>query len=148
MRIEIDQSGKIEKTSKLTTIAYSNGKSQSILITAKDKKSIQSLFRKIGQPKIFVCKLFAVLIFVLLKDEFKSQNQIIIDQEYPGYDSLIKDILFDVAKLNNIKIDPKSIAFGCIGRKSKAHTKAIDSFRNKKADIKLSAKEFYKIVFK
>ena len=58
MKIEIDQSGKIENTSRLTILAYSNKTSKSILITAKDKKTIQSLFRRINQPKIFIYKLF------------------------------------------------------------------------------------------
>ncbi|MCX6810253.1 MAG: hypothetical protein NTY30_00740 [Candidatus Berkelbacteria bacterium] len=52
MKIEIDQSGKIEETGKPTVIAFSNGKSASIIISAKDKKLVQTVFRKIGQPKI------------------------------------------------------------------------------------------------
>ena len=54
MRIEIDQSGKIENTNKNTIIAFSNNKFKSIFISAKDKREIQKFFRRIGKPRIFV----------------------------------------------------------------------------------------------
>ena len=63
MRIEIDQSGKIENTNKNTIIAFSNNKFKSIFISAKDKREIQKFFRRIGKPRIFVYKTFAILIF-------------------------------------------------------------------------------------
>lgn len=48
MKIEIDQSGKIEQTSELTVIAFSNGKSATIMISASE---IQKKFRKIGKSE-------------------------------------------------------------------------------------------------
>lgn len=148
MKIEVDQSGKIENTNKPTVIAFSNGKSASIIIAAKDKKLIQTIYRKIDQPRIFTYKLFAVLIFILIKTEIKKFSQIVIDKEYPGYENLIKDILCETAVKNRCKIDRTVIHFRSIGRKSKAHDLAVEAYRNKKADMKLSAKEFYKIAFK
>jgi hypothetical protein len=148
MKIEIDQSGKIENTNKLTVISYSNKINKSILITSKDKKSIQSVFRKIGQPKLFVYKLFAVAIFILIKDKIKQIDQIIIDKEYVGYENLIKDFICQIAQKDKTKIDRKNIHFKSIGRKSKAHEISINSFRKKKADKRLSAKEFYNLNFK
>jgi len=50
MKIEIDQSRKVEDTNRLTIVAYSNGKAKSLMITARDKKSLQSLFRRIKHP--------------------------------------------------------------------------------------------------
>ena len=111
MKIEIHQSGKIEDTNRLTIVAYSNGSTKSLMITAKDKKSIQSVFRKIGQPKLFIYKLFAVAIFILIKDNLNKIEQIIIDREYPGYENLIKDFICQIAQKNQIKIDRKNIVF-------------------------------------
>ena len=72
MIIEIDQSGKIENTSKNTVIAFSNEIFGSILVKAKDKREIQKIFRKIGKPRIFVYRLFAILIFLLIKNHLKK----------------------------------------------------------------------------
>jgi len=63
MKIEIDQSGKIEDTSKNTIIAFSNGKFKSIFISAREKRELQKFFRRIGKPRIFVYRVFAILIF-------------------------------------------------------------------------------------
>lgn len=145
MRIEIDQSGKIENTNRLTVIAYSNDHKKSILITAKDKKIIQSVFRKIGQPKIFIYKLFAVLIFVLIRDSLRKINQIIIDREYVGYENLIKKFIIEIAKHNGKKIEGGIIHFYSIKKKSRAHKIAISIYRAKKAHIRLTSKEFFKI---
>ncbi|MBD3279668.1 MAG: hypothetical protein GF390_03080 [Candidatus Pacebacteria bacterium] len=38
MKLEIDQSGKVEYTSHDTVLAFSNGKQGSIFLPAKDKK--------------------------------------------------------------------------------------------------------------
>lgn len=121
MKIEIDQSGKIEITNRLTIVAYSNSKHKSILISAKDKKSVQSLLRKIGQPKLYIFKLFSVAIYCLIKEEIGDNNQIVIDREYPGYENLIKDMLVEIASRNGQMLDRKLIHFSSIGRKSSAH---------------------------
>lgn len=143
MKIEIDQSGKIEDTNRLTAIAYSNGCTKSLIITAKDKKTIQSVFRRIGQPKIFVYKLFAVAIFVLIKDDSKKIDQIIIDKEYLGYEKLLKRFILETALRNGKKIEGDSLHFHSIGKKSNAHKVALTTFQTKKSDIKLTSKEFF-----
>src|SRR3990172_4276102 len=111
MKIEIDQSGRIEYTSKLTVVAYSNGVNKSLLITAKDKRKIQAIYRRIGQPRLFAQKVFAVAIFALIKNNLGRIDQIIIDREYTGYDSFIKQLIFEVAKRNNKEIEKEIISF-------------------------------------
>ena len=41
MKIEIDQSGKVEETNKPTVIGFSNSLQRTILITAKEKQKLQ-----------------------------------------------------------------------------------------------------------
>jgi len=147
MKIEIDQSGKIENTNKLTAIAFSNNHQKSLIITAKDKKSVQSIFRRIGQPKIFVYKLFATAVFVLIKDDLKKLDQIIIDKEYLGYEKIIKKFILEIAEHNNKKIDGSNIHFHSIGKKSQAHKIALRAFQTKRSDIKLTSKDFFEISF-
>lgn len=81
MRIEIDQSGKIEDTSKDTVIAFSDDSFGGIIIKARDKREIQKIFRKIGKRKIFIYRLFAILIFLLIKKHLKKISQMIVDFE-------------------------------------------------------------------
>jgi len=147
MKIEIDLSGKIESTNRMTVVAFSNSKTKSISISAKDKKSIQSMFRKIGRPKLFTIKLFATMIFCLIQNEVIAEHQITIDLEYPGHEQLVKAIILEIAEKNKVNIDSRTIHFKSIGKGSLAHKKAITAFRKRKADFKLTAKEFFKIVF-
>ncbi|MCX6810252.1 MAG: hypothetical protein NTY30_00735 [Candidatus Berkelbacteria bacterium] len=88
------------------------------------------------------------MIFILIEKGIKNFDQIIVDKEYPGYEVLLKDLVCDLANKNHCKIDRTAIHFRSIGRKSKAHDLAVEAYRNKKANIKLSAKEFYRIAFK
>jgi hypothetical protein len=149
MRIEIDQSGKIEDTNKDTIIAFSNEVFGSILIKAKDKREVQKIFRKIGKPKIFVYKLFAILIFLLIKKHLKKINQIIIDEEYPGKSVLIKDYLLREIRKVRPNFPKRDISFSAVGKKSKAHYLAYGVAIGKKlADKTVSVKEILRFVVK
>ncbi len=145
MRIEIDQSGKIEDTNRPTVITFSNSKNRSIIISSKDKKYLQRLFRKASTPQLFYYKTFAVLILYLIKDQLKSIDQIIIDQEYIGHDRLIKRLIIELTKKHNLKLDPSIIHFKQIGKKSRAHEISILAYRAKKADLKFTVQDFLKL---
>lgn len=149
MRIEIDQSGKIEDTSKNTIITFSNNKFKSIFISAKDKREIQKFFRRIGKPIIFVYRTFAILIFLLIKNNLKEINEIIIDEEYPGKSPLIKNFLFQEIRKFSPLFSKQDIAFHCIGKKSRAHFLAYGvAIGKRKADIEVGAREILRIVAK
>ena len=120
MRIEIDQSGKIENTNRKTIVAFSNHKNGVLVVTAKDKKAIQKYFRKIGKPKLFIHITFITLIYLLIRKQIKSHDQIVIDREYPGYEKLIIRILKILLK-DNDSIEGISVSTAQIGRKSPAH---------------------------
>lgn len=148
MKIEIDQSGKIEDTSRLTIVAYSNGKSRSLMITSKDKKSLLSIFRKINQTRVFISKVFAAAIFLLIKPEYKKIDTIVIDNEYPGHEKVIKGYLKQYIDENGYISDNANIHFQSIGKKSKAHDVAWKANHYKKADIKATDEDILKIIFK
>jgi len=147
MRIEIDQSGRIEYTSKPTVIAFANSKTYSIIFLSRDKKYLQKIFRKAGIPNLFVYKTFAILIFLLIQDFLKSIDQIIIDHEYLGHDKVIKQFLLELLRRHNKKFDSHDISFRHIGKKSRAHEIAIEAYRTKKADRKITIKDILKIAF-
>ncbi|MBP7859880.1 hypothetical protein KA001_02920 [Patescibacteria group bacterium] len=130
MKIFIDQSGKIEYTSRATIVAYSNGKDKSISISGKEKRKIQNIFRKAKKPDIFIYKTFAVLIYLLIKKDIKQIQTIIIDREYKGKESLIKKYLIEIIRRGGDKFDIRNIHFDEIGKKNNAHNKAINTYRN------------------
>jgi len=149
MKIEIDQSGKIENTDRDTVIAFSNDISGNIMIKAKDKREIQKFFRRIGKSRVFIYKLFAILIFLAIKKHIKKIDQIIIDIEYPGWEHLIKDYLLSGIKRVKPNFDAKNISFKAIGKKSKAHLVAADVTHKKvKPDLEIKIKETLKYIIK
>lgn len=131
MRIEIDQSGKVEDTSRKTVVAYadSNNKTKSVLISARTKRKIQEIYRTIGKSKLYVYYIFSTLLFYLTRDVDKK-DLIVIDLEYPGKDKIILDILNNIRK--EYKLANLNVRFDRIGNKPKAHYAANLVFNNKK----------------
>ena len=141
MKIEIDQSGKIENTNKDTVIAFSDDNFGSLLIKAKDKREIQEIFRQAGKPRVFIYKLFTILIFLLIKNHLKKVEEIVIDEEYPGKSALIKDLLLREIRKIRPRFLKENISFRQIGKKSKAHNIAYNTFKKKrKTDIVVNKK--------
>jgi hypothetical protein len=147
MIIEIDQSGKIEDTSKSTIVAFSNDIAGSILISAKEKREIQETFRRAGKSRVFVYKLFAILIFVLIKKHLKKIEAIIADEEYPGWGFQIKDYLLTQIRKVRTDFDKNNINFKQIGKKSRAHFLAYAVYKNKrKPDLEVGQKDILKFI--
>lgn len=146
MIIEIDQSGKIENTSKLTVVAYANGKSRSILISAVEKRKLVKIMRVHDYPRqIFVLKIFAGMIFLLLKNE--QCHEVVIDKEYTGHDGIIKDILRSL--FVKTESEMPDIKFMRIGKKSDAHKTALAVYRGKrKPDIIVRADNILRIFYR
>ena len=83
MKIEIDQSGRVEYTSTSTVIGDSNG--NSILIRSIDKQYLQKIFRSIDRPQMFVLETFSILVALLIKTTYSPTHIYIIDTEYFGH---------------------------------------------------------------
>lgn len=139
MKYQIDQSGKVEDTNKLTIVAFANGKTKTLLITAVEKRKLLIAMRAISPPKkTFIYKIFAGLIFLLIKNE--KIDALIIDREYPGHEALIRSIL--TVLFCKTHRDAPEIDFGEISRASKAHKIAIETFHNKrKPDMLIKARD-------
>ena len=142
MRIEIDQSGKVEYTNKPTVVAYSNGRQKSILIESKDKIEIEKIFRKAGKGQVFIYKLFAVLIFLLIKSDLKKDFQIFIDREYSGKEEIIKNTLKKCVIRAGKELEMKDVHFLLVGNKSGSHKRAIEVYRKRiKPDLKVKFRD-------
>jgi len=146
MRYQIDQSGKVEDTNKLTIVAVADGKAKTLKISAKEKQRLIKVMRELDYPKkIFIYKILAGLIFLLIKNE--SIKEVLIDKEYPGHEAFIKEIILQLFR--RVKINPPKINFSFIGKQSLAHKIAIETFRGKiRANMIVKAKEVLALFYK
>jgi len=129
MVYQIDQSGKVEDTNKLTIVCVANGKIKTLKVSTREKQKLIATMRVLDYPKkIFIYKTFAALIFLLIKEE-KIIN-LSIDKEYPGHEAFIKEIILRFFRNNNLK--SPTIDFCLVGKKSLAHKIAIETFRGKR----------------
>lgn len=131
MRIEVDQSGKIENTSTDTILAYSNDRQYTILIPSIVKREIVRKYRAQKKVnKMFFLKLFSVCVFLLIKNVVKKLDKVVIDIEFESRDNDIKYILLGRVQRIEPSFDKRKIIFQRIGKKSKAHEVALKVFRN------------------
>ena len=143
MKVEIDQSGKIGDTKVPTVLAFSNGKRSAILIPATVKREYLLSLREQGiAGKTIYMKLFAVGLYLLLKDHIHRFSQIIVDLEYPGRNAEIKLYLMNLLNRAGFSYDPTTIHFGQVGKKSRAHLAAFEVFvGEKKPDRQITTEE-------
>lgn len=147
MKIEIDQSGKLEDTHKPTVIGFYGIKNKTIMILAPEKQRLQKYFRKINKPRIYIYATFSILICLLIKNE-RNISEMIIDREYPGKEALIKNYLLTYFKKINRDIDKRSIYFRELGKKASVHELVVTSYRQKKADIKVTSRDIIDFAIK
>lgn len=142
----IDQSIRIEETGKDTIIAFVDKKySHSLRIKSNTKKSIQNYFRKMGKPNIFPILVFAVSTYLLIKHFKLKLDVLIVDVEYLGHESTIKNIILSLYRID--KVSEPNIYFSNIGKEDKAHLLAIGVHRKKmKEDFTLSESEIIKAI--
>ena len=131
MAIEVDQSGKIENTSVITVVAFSNRVSDYIYIKPRYKRSLKRYFKEEKKTRSYVYKTFAVLLYLLIKRN-NLKGDIHIDLEYPGNMALIKSYLFRIFKKYGYNQSNIFIYFKNIGKKIRAHCLAISQYRGKK----------------
>lgn len=84
MHVEVDQSGRVEETSRPTALAVANGRKASILITASEKRKVLLALR-LARPqwsrKLIRVYVFSVLLYLLLQDHLEELTLATVDQE-------------------------------------------------------------------
>lgn len=136
MGYQIDQSGKIEQTEKKTVLAAANGNFYAIIISAKNKRRLQELFRRAAKPTLFIDAVFSVLLFYLLK-QIRKEVIIEVDIEYSGHTKIIEQMLARLTETG------KEIRWVLVGKTSKAHDIAYKVYRKK---LKIGKVVTYKMV--
>ena len=140
MKIEIDQSGKIEFTSVGTIVGDSQG--NFVFIKAKTKRLIQSLFRNAKKPRKFIIETFVFLVAKLIQVSFSKKNIYILDIEYPGKQKEITKSLISICHKLQTQINLSQIRFSHIGKRSKAHSTAYLQFKRKNKKVDITVRSF------
>ncbi len=142
MKVEIDQSGKLEQSQTDTIMAYSNGHKGILIVKSTIKQQIIKIMRysPISQRDASMIW-FAVVIFLLVKDLSKNTT-LIIDKEYPGREKIIEKTLSKLLQEYYNNRWSGSIRFQKIGKTSPAHIIAWSLHRSKqKGKIRQLKKE-------
>ncbi len=140
--VEVDQSGRTDRLTEDTVVAFSDGIQRSVLLTARTKRECYKQLREQHLPKRVVgVRLFAAALVILFKDQAKELSVICVDLEYPGWEGEILRHLFRRVKW----LRKDQIYFDRIGKKSRAHDLALKTWRRKqKADKQISIEELLK----
>lgn len=139
MKIEIDQSGKVEETARRTAIGDSLG--NVVVMSAADKKAIQALYRSIGQPRSFVIQLFSLLVTFVIARSVSETHTYTIDPEYPGKEEEILTWISYFAHKLSLPFVPDHVVFHRVGKSSLAHGVAHKAFKKKQTPATVSALE-------
>ncbi len=145
MSYQLDMSGRIEYTSTKTVLALANTFSSTVSINSTEKRKLIAIMKKLDRPKkTYIYKIFAALLFLLIKDAHISY--LVIDKEYTGQETKIIDTLQYLYR--NIQQEMPKIIFDFIGKRSNAHLLGINTYRrNQKPGKTISAEELLGILY-
>lgn len=148
MRIEINQSIKIEQTNKDTILGLANKEAFTVLIDRKIKRKLQEEFRKQGKPRLFVYRTFIAGVVLLFKyAQLKNLSRVVIDEEYYGKDKMLKSMFLEM--WSRFFSEAPEVSFEKIGKKSKVHSVCYSAMKGKcKPDKVLGFEEIKRLALK
>ncbi|MFH1906938.1 MAG: hypothetical protein ABIL11_06095 [Chloroflexota bacterium] len=112
-----------------TVVAFSNDDSLAILIPAMVKRECVQRLRQRGKTgTVLYMQLFAVSLYLLLKEHARDFSQVTIDIEYPGHEVKIEEQLLNQLRREKAAVTGVKLDFLHIGKKSRAHEKALAVF--------------------
>lgn len=129
MKVEIDQSGKIEYTSVSTVVADSLG--NTVLVKSTTKQYILQLYRSQNKPRLYIFHLFSLLLAILIQSSFHARQIYVIDKEYQGHEEVIAGLVIKYARILGFSLGRNQLKFALVGKKSLSHEFANKRFRRK-----------------
>lgn len=131
--VEIDQSGKVERTQVDTVLAFANGQHYAIQIPASVKREALEFLRQkpkyTRNKKALYLRLFCAGLLFLIKDHLKTGGDIIIDTEYTGREADIRGMLLTRIRPTDPQFAKSRLVFRQIGKASPAHDLALAVYR-------------------
>lgn len=145
MHADVDMSGRIEETNRPTAVGLANGVQSSLWISAREKRlaieALQAARPHRDRAAIHV-RVFAILLFLLLREHLPHLQGVSIDPEYPGHEPTIKNGVMAGCRKQGIPVFADQLTFRRVGKKSPAHTLAYAVFKGRqKPDRIVTARE-------
>lgn len=131
-------SGKIEDYLD-TIVAFRNNEQYTVFLNRKIKTEILTKYR--AKHKDIHYRLFAILIYFCIKGYLNKIQLIVIDEEYEGREIDIKKHLLRFILEDYPDFDKRVITFSRIGKESRAHRVAYQTFIGKLAPNKILTKK-------
>jgi len=143
MRVEVDSSGIWGNMAEPTVFAFSNAKAYTIWIAPGVKKACITEIRRTKKlDALDYVRLYAISVFLLLRDHLRQLSEIVLDLEYPRKMGLGRVILLELIRTIDPQLARIPIKIRRIGKTSRAHDKANAVFRGDQLpDRQIQAKE-------
>ncbi len=133
--VELDQSGRTENQNEHSAVAFANGISASILISAREKRVLYQHLREQRERPLkrstLHLKVFVTAVFVLIKDFVNPRFVLTIDREFDGRDNDLKSMLLRLIRTVDATYPSDNIVILSIGRRSPAHALAYGVYKKR-----------------
>lgn len=139
--VEVDQSGRMEMSGE-TTIAISNDLTVTVRVTARVKRKVRKALLERGvKPKMAMIRMFVGAILLAIHDHLGEISMLTIDEEYTGYEAVIKSLLLDRIRALGSELTKDDVVITRVGKNSPAHRAAIRVTRRQVAADKTPSAE-------
>ena len=117
----VDLSAKVEQWTKDSAVAVSNDHCKVYLVPSKVKQKARALIKNVHGGKSDQYRLFAVLIYLIVKADLQHLDYIVIDKDYAGdrAEATIKNLLLTLMRRDKPEVTANQIQFDKV-RGSKA----------------------------
>jgi len=148
MRVEVDSSGIWGNQAEPTVFAFSDSLSRSIWIAPEVKRAcIQEVRRRKGRTTVNdYVRLYAISVFLLLKDHLGQMSQIVLDLELQKKMGMVRSILIELTRNVDPQLARTPIRVRRIGKTSRAHDLANAVYRGERLpDRRIQADEILEL---
>jgi len=91
--VDVDQSGRMALSGE-TAVAVSNGFTVAVRVTARVKQEVrQALLARGIKPRMVMIRTFVGAVLLAIRDHLTQIDLLTIDEEYTGYEAIIKSLL-------------------------------------------------------
>jgi hypothetical protein len=111
--VYVDMSAKVEQWTRDSAVAACNDDEIILLVPGRVKQSLRLHLLERNKRKTVHFQIFAILIFLAIREDFGTINQVVVDKDYTGAsaEGQIKNLLLPLIRSVRPKTTPGFIRF-------------------------------------